>query len=621
MPEKGGVWAGSGRSVDNGSMCGILGLVAGMGSTPRVTGAGVVAMRDAMAHRGPDGSGLLDMGQVVLAHRRLAVVDTSPNGNQPFVDPLGRGSLVYNGELYNDHELRTELAGLGWQFRTRSDTETVLAALVQWGAPGVARLRGMFAIGFCDAVRRTFVLARDPLGIKPLYWWMDAGATGTQMAFASEVRALLKHPEISARPDFTTIFGYVTTIRTTLGRRTLFDGVRTLVPGEVIEFDLRTPNLAAKRSEVGLSAIGGVEGNSTERVRHAIEDSVARHLRADVPTCSLLSGGLDSSIIATLAAGHDANLATFCAGAKGGGMLAGDDFAHAASMAERLGTRHVEAPVDRAMFVSRWRDMVEKMGLPLSTPNEVAINEVARTLRAQGNVVALSGEGADELFGGYSLPMMTAWECVRDRVADPMTKVIEESSWVPPSARGAVLREGAWVEDAYGHLLEQYRGEFARLASEARESQQSDAMEPYLRLLRRVNLEGLLRRLDSAMMLEGVEGRTPFADRDVAGLAESLTTSCKFTHSADGKHGTKVVLREAFASELPAEIVTREKASFPLPFQEWVGDQVDVLRGSALARDVFSEAAIHAVTTQPQHAWRFAWPMVNVAMWGQVWWG
>ena len=601
-------------------MCGILGLVAGMGSVPRVSEAGVIAMRDAMAHRGPDGAGLLDLGQVALAHRRLAVVDTSPNGHQPFVDPLGRGSLVYNGELYNDHELRAELAGLGWQFRTRSDTETVLAVLIQWGAAGVSRLRGMFALGFCDGVRRSFVLARDPLGIKPLYWWLDSGAGGTQMAFASEVRALLKHPDISARPDFTTIYGYVTTIRTTLGRRTLFDGIRTLLPGEVIEFDLTTPNLAARRSEVGWAVADGL-GAPRNRVRQAIEESVTRHLRADVPTCSLLSGGLDSSIIAMLAARSDPNLSTFCAGAKTGGALAGDDFSHAAMMAAHLGTRHAEASVDRAMFLSRWGEMVERTGLPMSTPNEVAINEVARTLRAQGNVVALSGEGADELFGGYSLAMVTAWECVRDHVADPMAKVIEESSWVPPSARSAVLSDGAWVEDAHEHLIEQYRGNFAQISSEALQCGQRDGMEPYLRMLRRVNLEGLLRRLDSAMMLEGVEGRTPFADRDVAALAESLAMDCKFRHAADGKHGTKVVLREAFEAELPLEIVSREKASFPLPFQEWVGDRVGILPESALAREVFSEAAIHAVSTQPAHAWRFAWPMINIAMWGKLWWG
>jgi len=602
-------------------MCGILGLVAGMGSVPRVSEANVVAMRDAMAHRGPDGAGLLDLGQVVLAHRRLAVVDTSPNGSQPFVDPLGRGNLVYNGELYNDAELRAELGALGWQFRTRSDTETVLAVLIQWGAAGVSRLRGMYALGFCDGVRRSFVLARDPLGIKPLYWWLDSGAGGAQMAFASEVRALLRHPDISARPDFATIYGYVTTIRTTLGRRTLFDGVRTLMPGEVIEFDLTSPNLAAQRAETKWGCVGVQAGGACERVREALNDSVARHLRADVPTCSLLSGGLDSSVIAMLAARHDPSLSTFCAGARGGGSLAGDDFSFAAMVAAHLRTRHVEAPVDRSMFVARWSEMVERMGLPLSTPNEVAINEVARTLRAQGNVVALSGEGADELFGGYSLPMVTAWECVRDRVADPMVKVIEESSWVPPSARSAVMGEGSWVEDACEHLLEQYRGDFAQMEAGARASGSGDAMEPYLRMLRRVNLEGLLRRLDSAMMLEGVEGRTPFADRDVAALAESLPMDCKFKHAASGQHGTKVVLREAFEGALPAAVVSREKASFPLPFQEWVGDRVSVLRDSALAREVFSEAAIHAVTSQPAQAWRFAWPMVNIAMWGKVWWG
>lgn len=591
-----------------------------------------MAMREAMAHRGPDGAGVwrvgagasLTAGQVVLAHRRLIVVDPTPGGAQPFVDVAGRGALTYNGELYNDVEVRAELAELGWTFRTRSDTETVLAALVQWGAAGLAKLRGMYAIGFCDLARGTLLIARDPLGVKPLYWWMEEAKAGrpAHLAFASEIPALLKHPLVDVRPDFVAVNAYLSTIRTTLGRRTLFEGVRAMLPGEAIEFDLKREDLAAKRFECsGMTARGTMESCGDEEaaitVRKAVEDSVTRHLRADVPTCSLLSGGLDSSIIAALAVRSDPGLSTFCSGARAQATTQDDDFAFAAKMAKRLATDHHEAPVTREIFRTRWPEMVEATGLPLSTPNEVAINEVARLLRSHGKVVALSGEGADELFAGYALPMAAAHAMAAAGNEDPALAIIEEASWVPPSAKGAVLREASWGEDADGHLVEWYRSEFAALTQAC----PGEPLEAHLRLMRRTNLDGLLRRLDSATMLAGVEGRTPFADREVAALAGALPMRQKFRFEASGKHGTKVALRAAFADLLPEEVVARAKASFPLPFQDWMADQVGRLTTSVFARELFSEGAIAAVARKPDQAWRFAWPLINIAMWGTRWWG
>lgn len=630
-------------------MCGILGIVTSVGRRVAVDDGVIARMRDRMAHRGPDGAGLWRSasGHVALAHRRLAVIDPSPAGRQPMVAGEGRAAIVYNGELYNDAELREalapELAARGERFGASCDTETVLWALRAWGAAGVDRMRGMYALGFYDAEARAVVLARDPLGIKPLYWW--AGRLGGEpcVVFASEIGAILEHPETPRRPDLAGVSAYLTTIRTTLGERTLFEGVRCVRPGEVLRIELggEEPRVVSLRERAPLGAWLADDGaRPAERVREAVSESVRRHLRADVPTCCLLSGGLDSSVVATVAGRGAAALWTYCSGAErgvagspsassagggDGGFETGDDFAFARAVASRLGTRHTEAPVSREMFRERWAGMVAAMGVPLSTPNEVAINEVARRLRADGKIVTLSGEGADELFAGYEGPMTQAARfvasgagCEAHRRPEAGRFQLESNAWVPLEAKGAVLNEGPWrALEGDAALIESYRAEFAGACAEGEDK---DPLQAHLRFHRRVNLAGLLLRLDSATMLAGVEGRTPLADVAVAALAESLPMREKFS-SDGGRTVTKRVLREAFADVLPAEVVARPKASFPLPFQEWVRDSVGVLRESALARELFTAEAIETVAAQPGKLWHLAWPMVNVAMWGRRWWG
>jgi asparagine synthase (glutamine-hydrolysing) len=319
-------------------------------------------MRDRMTHRGPDGSGLWRHGNVVLAHRRLAVIDTSEAATQPMVTADGRYAIVYNGELYNDAELRTELANLGERFRTASDTETVLLTLARWGAAGLEKLRGMYALGFYDTAEHTLLLARDPLGIKPLYYRFGDVGDGSSLVFASEVTAILAHPGISAKPDLAGISGYLTTIRTVTGERTMFERIRALRPGQAKVFDASGDEVIARAAGTGRG------GAPRERDAAAvIRDSVVRHLRSDVPICCLLSGGLDSSIVASVAMRALGSLNTYCSGAREG-AAGGEDFSFAALVAGRVGTRHTEAPVDRAMFAERWPLLVRASACPSRRP-------------------------------------------------------------------------------------------------------------------------------------------------------------------------------------------------------------------------------------------------------------
>jgi len=591
-------------------MCGIVGVV----SELPVDRADVLAMRSELVHRGPDDVGLIETVCGTLGHTRLSVVDLSEHGHQPMSTGDGRFTLVYNGELYNDAEIRRELMGLGVVFESRCDSETVLQAVAMWGMGARHKLRGMYAFGLIDVRDRVCLLARDGMGIKPLYRARVPGVAGA-MVFGSEIRSVLAHPKIEARPDQVTMSAYLSTIRPEFGSRTMFQGVERVGVGEWSLYSTGSFEPLERRSCWDGEGVGGVGcGSDVVDTRGVIEDSIVRHLRTDVPMCALLSGGLDSSIIAKVAMGELGSLRTFCAGAKRAGF--DDDFVMARKVAEHLGTQHSEVVIDSVGFLNRWRGIVETTGIPMSTPNEVAIYEVCAALRREGYVVALSGEGADELFGGYEGPMMQAMGFVdgvegSDALAGEFH--LQSNAWVGDGIKPVLMQE-SWLgaTDSDGELRGWYQSVFDGLRERA-----DDSMQTHLAFHRRVNLPNLLRRLDSASMLSSVEGRTPFADSVVTGFAEGLGMDRKFV----GGVGTKIALREAFAGDLPQKVVGRAKASFPLPFEEWIGSGGELLRRSEFARNFFREDGIEAVLGDVGGNWNLLWPMMNLVMWGERWWG
>jgi len=375
-------------------------------------------------------------------------------------------------------------------------------------------------------------------------------------------------------------------------------------------------------------------------VRDAIEESVALHLRSDVPTCALLSGGLDSAITATLA--RDAigrggrrggGLRTYCAGDGASLDDPTGDLFHARDVAKRIGSSHAEALLDADSFDETWRWMVDRNALPLCTPNETAIYAVASRLREDGCVVTISGEGADELFAGYLQPLDSAMAMLGASDSGIGAGIFELRScaWVPLDFKQGIFDQQVWEgleEDRW--LMETYEDEFAGCVRDAG----GYCLGAHQRFYRRINLTGLLRRLDNATMLASVEGRTPFADVAVADLAERIPMSAKYralapvvaggvggravATDAGGCVRTKLVLREAFADRVPAAVVARPKASFPLPFQQWMAGSAPVLRESSFARAIFQPSAIETVAADPARHWNLAWPMINIALWGDA---
>jgi asparagine synthase (glutamine-hydrolysing) len=617
-------------------MCGLFGIATVAGARPSLGDRQVEHLRDLLRHRGPDDAGLWRGGKistgaenVVLAHRRLSVIDPGPAGHQPMVfgeanDGNERFSLVYNGELYNDAEMRKALADAGVATRTDCDTETVLLSLASFGVRALEQFRGMFALALYDRQSNKLLLARDPLGVKPLYFAIGADSNGREeIVFASEIAPILGVPTIEKRPNLSMISAYLTTIRTVIGSTTLFEGVYAVRPGEFVEVDLNGERISATLHRYWSGPEEIDEPISMEVASQwfagTMTESVRRHLRSDVPICALLSGGIDSTVIATIARDQVQELRTYCAGAQRETDEPDADLDFARRTADWLGSRHEQAIISRELFRVRWPEMVQRLGVPLSTPNEVAIYTVADRLRADGCVVTLSGEGADELLGGYQLPMTSALRYTQGAGTEGLSGAgkfeLESNAWVHPSMKATLLRPEIW--DALRQdraLFSVYDQEMNEAAAEAG----GYGLKAHLRLHRRINLTGLLQRLDTATMLASVEGRTPFADAIVARLSESLPMDLKF-REFEGAFQTKRVLRESFATAIPQEVLEREKASFPLPFQSWVGDQADRLRESAFARELFTDAAIALVGAEASKHWNLSWPMINLAIWGERW--
>ncbi len=626
-------------------MCGIVGIAVTAGGRPSVDAHAVARLRDTLAHRGPDDAGLHDAGHVILGHRRLSILDLSAAGHQPMVSECGRLALAYNGELYNDAEIRRDLEHAGVRLRTTCDTETVLLALATWGLPAIDRFRGMFALAYLDLKRQRLTLARDSLGIKPLFYWLGEPRSALappgqrELVFASEIAAILAHPHVPARPDWASLSGYLTTIRVTTGDRTIWDGVRTLLPGEVRTFSLAKADdaSAALSSTRGwIRYAGNTEADESLRdtdeahvaalVRDRVEDSVVRHLRSDVPLGLMLSGGLDSSIIASIATrltrsadGSGHRLRTYAASHADPSLPAGDDERFAELMAREIGSEHTLVAVSRDDFLNHWQERVRTSRTPLSTPNEVAIGRIAARMRSDGLRVALSGEGADELFAGYEPALLDtlAFERTSPSRNERALFALHALGWVPLDTKPSVLNPDLWHRLEHDAALRTSAEE--QLLAAERDAVDDDPLRVHLAVQRRVNLHGLLLRLDACTMRHAIEGRTPLADASIASLASSLPRRLLFdpTRRTDGAAEpiSKLALRAAFARDLPQAILNREKASFPLPFRAWMTPIAPIVRDSALVREMFNPAAIELVAASPKAVWSLAWPMINLALW------
>ncbi len=438
-------------------MCGIAGIHAYLDVAPRVDRAELVRVNDRMAARGPDGNGIwiADDRRTGFAHQRLAIIDLSEAGAQPMHSACGRYTITFNGEIYNYRELREELARRGHAFRSGSDTEVLLQLYADCGADMVKKLRGMFAFGLWDAKERTLLLARDPLGIKPLYWSDD----GWTVRFASQAKALLAGGRVGRDPDAAGIVGFHL-FGSVPEPFTVWREVHALPAGTTLVVDAAGPRAPTRYYDVAealaeRAGTGRGEGDARRLLSDAMRDSVQHHLVADVPVAVFLSAGLDSgALLGTMSAlGAQSVLAVTLAFAEFKGQAV-DEAPLASEVARRYGARHIVRTVARAEFESDLSAILDAMDLP--TIDGINTWFVAKAAHEAGIKVALSGLGADECFGGYpsftDVPRSVHW--LRPLSAIPglgrlvrrgLSAAMAAGVRLPPKAAGLVQYGGDWA--------------------------------------------------------------------------------------------------------------------------------------------------------------------------------
>ncbi|MDA0633923.1 N-acetylglutaminylglutamine amidotransferase [Nonomuraea sp. MCN248] len=548
-------------------MCGLSGEMRFDGAEADLGAVG--RMTDTMHERGPDGSGLWSSGPVALGHRRLKIIDLSEKAAQPMVDDELGLTVVFNGCLYNYGELREELRAAGYRFSSTSDTEVLVKAFHRWGPGCVTRFKGMFAFAVCERDTGRLVLGRDRLGIKPLYVAED----GRRLRFASTLPALLAAGEVDTGIDPVALHHYMTFHSLVPGERTILAGVRKLPAAtvRVIEPDGTSTEhrywdppytRGALPEHAGLRA-----GEWREAVLDGLRAAVRRRMVADVPVGVLLSGGLDSSLIVALLAeqGQD-GLATFSIGFEPAGGEKGDEFAYSDRIAQRFGTDHHRIRIPDARLLDGLEDAVRAMSEPMVSHDCVAFYLLSQEVSKHVKVVQ-SGQGADEVFAGYSwFPPLAG--VPRERAADVYAREFFDR---PHEELAAILPPGRVPEhDVSGAFV---RDHLARPGADT-------ALDAVLRLETTAMLvDDPVKRVDNMTMAHGLEARTPFLDHELVELAAACPAELKLAH------GGKGVLKDAARRLLPADVIDRPKGYFPVPAIRHVdGALLDLVRDALTSR-------------------------------------
>ena len=526
-------------------------------------------MARALAHRGPDDEGIAVDGQVGLVHRRLAIVDPSPAGRQPMEDAAGGWLLTYNGEAFNHLDLRAELPGVAW--RGGSDTETLVEALARWGEDAVPRCNGLFAYAALDRERRRLLLVRDRFGVKPLYLARQAGA----LWFASEIRALLEAgvPR-DVRRD---VLAHAVERGWANGRRTPIAAVERVMPGTLVEVDLETLETRERTWYDPLASVGVGGGGSLEDELRA---SVHRRLMSDVPLGTMCSGGLDSSLITAMAAERGP---VHAFNARIVDQPEWDEGEFARATADHVGAELHTVEMTAAEWRAELVDVVRHVEYPLTHESSVPMAAIARLAHERGIKVLLSGEGADELFGGYSWLHHHAFADFRARGRPPeaaaraalralQRRGLLAGRAIPDPLPGPSEQVNAFEREAVGRALAAYahhRGPRRRL-----EAALAADLSTYL--------PHLLNRQDKTTMRHSIETRVPFLDPAVVALALDMPLEERVEPER------KAPLRAIGARLLPAAVVEREKVGFGFDVAAYLGGVVreEFLRDGMLREEL-----------------------------------
>ncbi|MEX0919401.1 MAG: asparagine synthase (glutamine-hydrolyzing) [Parcubacteria group bacterium] len=547
-------------------MCGITGIINTKGIQQEES---LRKMTQAILHRGPDDDGFLVDGNVALGMRRLSIIDLA-GGKQPLTTSDGRFTIFFNGEIYNYKELREELVGKDYKFETQSDTEVVLMMYKAYGRESLVRLRGMFVFSIYDKEKQEVFLARDFFGIKPLYYLKDFDSV---TAFSSEIKSFLVLPEFKALVNDKAVFNYLSFQYNPL-EETFFKGVYKLPPAHFMTIDALTGQAKVEKYwQFTFKPDSTLDEKKTaQKILETMEDSVAHHMIADVPVGSFLSGGIDSSIIATLMQKirGEKKIKTFTVGFE---TLS--EGVEAKETSGPLGTDHKEITVGRDEYFSSLEKAVWHFDEPVADPSALGLYFLAREARKEVKVV-LSGEGSDELFGGYNIYLEPY---ARRKIAWIPQFVLKMILALPFEFRGKNYAERASrkLEDWYIGNASIFKEEEVKELWTVNDEERVSLRNIYKEVenfsdpvrMQYVDVHtwlvgDILAKADKMTMAHSLELRVPFLDMEVVKLAETLPDRFKWSGRA-----TKYLLREAFKTVLPESVRKRKKLGFPTPVRDW----------------------------------------------------
>ena len=602
-------------------------------------------MLNVLAHRGPDGEGVHHVSnRALLGHRRLAVIDKI-NGQQPMVTADGRYCLVYNGEIYNFRSLKEELSEKGIIFYTESDTEVLLNLLIHYGEKAIPRLNGMFAFVFYDRHENRWLAARDHFGIKPLYFV----ETGAELVFASEIKALLLHPEVEAVRDERSLHQYLA-FQFCLDERTLFAGIKKLKPGHYLSGE---GNVITKEVCYWDTSYQIDQSHSeywfNNQLQELLADSISLQMNADVDVGAYVSGGLDSSLVASIASDHGGQPLPIFHGKFAEGEQY-DESQYAQSLSEHIGGDYREVIPTAGEFVDQLPELIYMLDEPIAGPGLFPQYAVSK-LASKHVTVVLGGQGGDEIFGGYARYLLGYLEqALKGAILETQEEgkhLVTLESIIPNLA---ILKEYTpllrhfWsqgvfnnMDERYFHLIDRSQGVSHLLHPDAvtrfnREQLFSDFQAifnhpdttSYINKMTHFDQKSLLPALlqieDRVSMSVSIESRVPLLDKRIVDLVTSMPPALKFQGGQ-----TKHILKKAVRNNLPEEILGRkDKMGFPVPLVEWmkggpVRDFVSdtLLSQRSIERGGCNPASLRAMIDNQGVGGRQLWGALSLELWHQ----
>lgn len=636
-------------------MCGISGLVDFKNGKLDVSP--LKEMTKSIEHRGPDDYGYFNDKHVGFGFRRLSIIDV-PNGHQPMQTEDSSYVIVFNGEIYNYKAIRANLKLHGYTFKTDSDTEVILNSFKHWGADCVHKFNGMFAFAIYDKQDKKVYIARDRLGIKPLYYAMVNGA----LIFGSEMKVILKHPDFTRSANLKALSSYLT-FRYPQNDSPIFDGMKRLMPGNIMVIS-ESGFTISKYWEIPFFEEKEDFGEKyyLDRTEELLAQAVERRMISDVPLGALLSGGLDSSLIVANMCNYTSDqVKTYSIGFDEEGY---NESHYAEMVAQHCGVDHLSLTLKQEDYIKQLHETVIQKDAPLSIPHEIALLRICSQLKKHTTVI-ISGEGADELFGGYGRvqrsPMdfkkiMFVKNNLPGVIHRPLLKILGAGgdlekwmainshmehffsvyNWLPFDEKWGLFTDSMMESiNNDNSEIEYWHSEFEHVAG-------GNEYDRILYMFEKNHLSCLLDRLDTMSMAAGVEARVPFVDHELVEFASSIPIKYKmkwksalhqgralFTsgfNASENLDYSKYILRKLGAKLLPDEIVKRRKKGFPVPLDNWINNGMiehakEILLDSRTSnRGIFRHSELENLLNNDQRLdydfWgKKIWMLMNVEIW------